>query len=59
MTKMIKETKVQDIGGSMTTTIPSIIRDTHHIKKGDTVRWIIDFSTSPPSISFKNIKPSD
>lgn len=56
---MIKETKVQFISGSMTTTIPSIIRDTHHIKKGDTVRWIIDLSTTPPTVELENVNYSD
>lgn len=53
---MIKVTKVQDIGGSMTTTIPSVIRDLYNIKKGDSVKWEIDFSKNPPVTTLKKTK---
>lgn len=50
---MIKITKVQDIGGSMTTTIPSLIRDLYNIKKGDAVQWEVDFGQNPPIVTLK------
>ena len=42
---VIKETKVQVTGGSLRTSIPSLIVDSLGIKKGDTIRWHYDTET--------------
>jgi bifunctional DNA-binding transcriptional regulator/antitoxin component of YhaV-PrlF toxin-antitoxin module len=41
-----KKTKVQNSGaGSLTTTIPSFVRDVLSLEKGDTIEWIINTKT--------------
>lgn len=39
---MKKKTKVQSVSGSLTTTVPSFVRDVLDLEKGDTLEWIID-----------------
>lgn len=41
-----KKTKVQNAGaGSLTTTIPSFVRDVLSLEKGNTIEWIINTKT--------------
>lgn len=41
-----KKTKIQDSGaGSLTTTVPSFVRDVLSLEKGDTIEWIINTKT--------------
>ena len=41
-----KKTKVQNAGaGSLTTTVPSFVRDVLSLEKGDTIEWIINTKT--------------
>jgi bifunctional DNA-binding transcriptional regulator/antitoxin component of YhaV-PrlF toxin-antitoxin module len=41
-----KKTKVQNSGaGSLTTTIPSFVRDVLQLEKGHTIEWIINTKT--------------
>ena len=50
-----KKTKVQNSGaGSLTTTIPSFVRDVLSLEKGDIIEWIIDTKTE--EIQIKKIE---
>ena len=41
-----KKTKIQNAGaGSLTTTVPSFVRDVLELEKGDTIEWIINTKT--------------
>lgn len=40
--KLEYNTKVQSTGGTLSTSIPKIIRDLLELEKGDTVTWKID-----------------
>lgn len=41
-----KKTKIQNAGaGSLTTTVPSFVRDVLSLEKGDTIEWIINTKT--------------
>lgn len=47
---MKKKTKIQYVAGSLTTTVPSFIRDVLDLEKGDTLVWIIDTKTEQVEI---------
>lgn len=41
-----KKTKIQNAGaGSLTTTVPSFVRDVLELEKGDIIEWIINTKT--------------
>ena len=40
-----KQTKVQSVAGSLTTTVPVFVRDVLNLEKGDTIMWIINPKT--------------
>ncbi len=37
-----KHTKVQNVAGSLTTTVPAFVRDMLDLKKGDNLEWVIN-----------------
>lgn len=43
--KVIKYTKVQSVAGSLTSTIPAVVRDLYKLEKGDTIEWTVDTKT--------------
>ncbi len=43
-------TKVQSTGGTLSTSIPKVIRDILELEKGDTVTWKVDLSTKSISL---------
>ncbi|MDO5820893.1 MAG: hypothetical protein Q4Q32_03645 [Methanobrevibacter sp.] len=50
-----KKTKVQNAGaGSLTTTVPSFVRDVLNLQKGDTLLW--EINTKTEEIKIKKIK---
>ena len=52
---MKKKTKVQNAGaGSLTTTVPSFVRDVLKLQKGDTLLW--EINTKTEEIKIKKIK---
>ena len=40
--KLKYDTKIQATGGTLSTSIPKIIRDLLELEKGDTVTWEVD-----------------
>ena len=47
------ETKLQTVGGSLSTSVPSTIRDALNLKKGEIIKWEIDFNNNPPTVTLK------
>lgn len=43
--KLKYTTKVQSVSGSLTTSIPKIIRDFLELEKGNEIEWELDFNT--------------
>lgn len=43
--KLKYNTKVQTTGGTLSTSIPKVIRDILEIEKGDSVQWEVDLET--------------
>ena len=51
-----KKTKIQYVAGSLTTTVPSFVRDVLDLEKGDTLEWIIDTKSETIEIVKKEEK---
>lgn len=47
------DTKVQSTGGTLSTSIPKIIRDILELEKGDSVTWKVDLSTKTITLTKK------
>ena len=43
-------TKVQTTGGTLSTSIPKIIRDILELEKGDSVQWEVDLETKTVTV---------
>ncbi len=46
-------TKVQSTGGTLTTSIPKIIRDFLELQKGDSITWKVDLDEKTISLTKK------
>ncbi len=47
---------LQGVGGSISSSIPSTITDALELKKGEKVKWNIDFKSNPPKVTFEKIE---
>ena len=46
-------TKVQSTGGTLSTSVPKLIRDLLELEKGDTLIWKVDLTTKSISLDKK------
>ena len=51
--KLKYTTKLQSTGGTLSTSIPKVIRDILELEKGDTVVWNVDLSNKSISLEKK------
>ncbi|WP_303737368.1 AbrB/MazE/SpoVT family DNA-binding domain-containing protein [Methanobrevibacter millerae] len=47
------KTKVQSTGGTLSTSIPKIIRDLYNLEKGDTVEWVVSIDEQGTKVTLE------
>ncbi len=52
--KLEYDRKLQKAGGSLSSSLPSVVRETLELKEGGTIRYIVDLEKRPPVVYIEN-----